>query len=134
MARPRVRLSGDEIRELKAAYLEYIEGHDDPITAGFVANNPVAIKYALEKENIEEWPCFTKLYKRALAKTEWYLATQKGTSPMAIFRLKQKQWNYSDRIEQNITSEGQVISFVNNVPRPGTLKKKGRPPKTERHK
>lgn len=111
-------------QEVKAAFVKYIEGTEDPNIAGFVSYDPVAIKYGVTRRDMYDSKYFDPLTKRAITKQEAYLlkvgmASQNVT--MAIFRLKQPYHGYRDRFEQDITTAGEKITFTNAVPRPGKV-------------
>lgn len=113
--------------EIKAAFEKYIETTEDPNIAQFVAYNPVALKHKVTKRDMYENKHFDKLKMWALAKQEAYLLKVGMTSQnvtMAIFRLKQPYHGYRDRVEQDITTGGEKISFTNQVPRPEVRKQK----------
>lgn len=119
--KPRQRL------EVKNAFEKYIETTEDPNIAAFVSYDPVALKHNVTKHDMYDNKHFTKLKLRALAKQEAYLLKVGMTSQnvtMAIFRLKQPYHGYRDRVEQDVTSGGEKITFSNAVPRPELKRQK----------
>lgn len=107
------KLSVEERAELLEAYILYIERTPDPTTVGFCAYDPVAAKYMITRDNLKDWPEFSPLQKYCIEKQEAYLLQAGGTGKynptMAIFRLKQPQHGYTDRMDSDITSKGQQI-------------------------
>lgn len=124
--KPRKKVSYEERAEIHAAFENYITDHDDPRLSGFLANDPVALKYWVTPEDMEDWTEMELLLRRAHIKQEDYL-NQKGmngqATAMSIFRLKQPWHGYRDRFEQDISSGGEKITFINSVPRPEVEKK-----------
>jgi hypothetical protein len=113
----------DEIyAEVEQAFKQYILDHEDPIIAGFIALDPIAIKYHVLDDDLDApaYPRLAVLSRWAIKKQEYYAVT-KGmngqAAAMAIFRLKQRQFGYTDRVDQNITSNGERVVFNNTLPR-----------------
>src|SRR5882762_222083 len=118
---PKRKYGIEQVKELLAAFGEYIADTDDPHLAGFISGNPTALKYWLTDEDLDNYIEFRPYVKRALKKTEAYLLTSRANGPalpMSIFRLKQPYHGYRDRFEQDITSNGEKVQFINSVPRP----------------
>lgn len=123
---PNLKYNSDQVTEMTAAFDEYIKREEDPTIAGFLSTDDTALRLWLTYQNMQDYKRFTPYMERAYKKQEAYILKQgqngKGV-PMAIFRLKQPWHGYTDRTEQDITSKGEKISFVNGVPRPGAKKK-----------
>lgn len=124
MGRPRSntpKLTPEERKELRDAFEKYINDNDDPRLAGFLSRDPIALKFWVSRKNMYDWNDMQGLLDRAHLKQEDYL-NQKGmngqATAMAIFRLKQPWHGYRDKFEQDVTSNGEKITFVNSVPRP----------------
>ncbi len=107
------KLTPEEKEVVIAAFREYILTEQDPTVVGFVANDSTAIQYNVTRDNINDWQGFTTLKKWAIAKQEAFLLKQDKSS-MAIFRLKQPQHGYKDKIEQvvDVTSNGETVGAV----------------------
>lgn len=120
------KFTPEQIAEIYAALEDYIDGEPDPMIVRFCVFNPVALKYKVLKDNILDMPEFEHLVKFAQQKEEIFLVDAGMETPrsltMSIFRLKQPRHGYRDRFEQDITTQGEKISFVNTVPRPGKAK------------
>ncbi len=103
------KLTDLERAEVYDALENYIAMNLDPKVVGFVSMDPTALKYWVTKDNIHDWPEFSDLVKKAVAKQEWYLLEAGGTGrynpTIAIFRLKQPQHGYTDKTvqEQQVT-------------------------------
>lgn len=114
------KLTPEQRKEVYEAFCDYIVYTDDPNVAGFVSSDDVALKHWVTQDNMYDWPEMNELTKRAIAKSEAYLL-QKGMggqgTAMAIFRLKQPRFGYRDKFEQDLTSNGEKITFANAVPR-----------------
>jgi len=95
------------------AFNAYIENEEDPTIVGFCAWNDTAISYKLTKDNMYDWSEFSELRKRAIEKQEANLLKKAGNgsynATIAIFRLKQPQHGYSDRVDSDITSKGEQL-------------------------
>lgn len=126
MPAPR-KLNDERLQEVAKAFEVYIQEKDDPIIAGFLAYDLTALKYWVNDEDLERNPILKRYKGRALKKQEAYIVG-KGmngqSTAMSIFRLKQPYFGYKDRVEQDITTNGERISFANTVPRPEKKKKK----------
>ena len=107
------KLTPEEKAIVYKAMEDYIARTPDPIIVGFCAWDPVAIEYDITDDNINDWEEFTRLRKRATQKQEAYLSTgvfSKGLNPtMAIFRLKQPVHGYTDRMQQDLTTNGKDL-------------------------
>lgn len=113
----------DEVyKEVCSALYDYIVDEEDPILAGFIFT-PTALKYNVRIDDFsaKAYPKLSELAELAFRKQEAYVL-RKGmngqATGMSIFRLKQKQFGYTDRTEQNITSNGEQVQFFNSLPRP----------------
>lgn len=110
------KLNEEERAEVLEAFRLYIERTPDPTIVGFCAWDPVAFKYLINKQNIKDWQEFSTLVKIAVSKQEAYLLQAAGTGrynpTLAIFRLKQPQHGYTDKMETDITSGGDKIQPV----------------------
>lgn len=102
----------EEIAEIVNDFEEYIDHTDDPIIVGFCAEYK---KYRVNKDYISDHDEFTELRKSAIEKQEAYLvrnATRNKINPtVAIFRLKQPQHGYKDRVDSDITSGGDKLQM-----------------------
>lgn len=100
-----------QIQEIYVDLEAYIENTDDPTIVGFTSAYK---KYAVNKDYISDHKEFSELRKRAIEKQEAYLlegvTKNKLNATMGIFRLKQPQHGYRDKVEQDITSGGDKIS------------------------
>lgn len=107
------KVTSEELQEVVDALDAYINITPDPTIVGFCAWDPVAIKYRVNKDNVHDWPECRELQKRALQKQEAYLlegATRNRINPiMAIFRLKQPQHGYTDRVDHDLTTQGKAL-------------------------
>lgn len=117
-----------QVKEMCAALEQYIAATDDPFAADFLSGNEVALRYWLDDMDLYAYPAFERLRARMVKKSEATLLKEtrnsKGNTIMTIFRLKQPWHGYRDKFEQDITSNGQPVTFLNTVPRP-TPKKPG---------
>lgn len=116
------KLNKLEREEVLQAFKLYIERTPDPTVVGFCAFDPVGYKYLITRDNINDWDEFSTLRNYAIQKQEAYLLIAAGTGKynptMGIFRLKQPQHGYKDRVDTDITSDGNAIqpllvSFIN---------------------
>lgn len=106
------KLTTKQQEEVLTAFKNYITDNEDPTVVGFVATDPLAIEYDVTRDNIKDWQEFSPLVKRAIAKQEHFLLKNAGSkynATVAIFRLKQPQHGYSDRIDSDITSGGEKL-------------------------
>lgn len=108
MARPR-KLTNAQRKEVYEALELYIQRSPDPTIVGFEAYDPVALKYDVTEDNLQDWTEFSNLRKKAVRKQEAYLlygATRNQINTiMAIFRLKQPAHGYKDRQEVDQKTE-----------------------------
>ncbi len=104
--RPR-KMTDEQIHEVVVAFENFIEATDDPNVPKFVSSSEVAIRYRITKDDVYNWDEFDEPMKRSLAKQEARLLEQEKTPVMAIFRLKQRQFGYSDKID--VTSGGEKM-------------------------
>lgn len=114
MGRP-PKVTSEQRQEVYEAFEAYIRDTDDPTIVGFAAYNDVALKYNVTDDNIGDWDDFSGLRKRATKKQEAYLiagGTMNKLNPtFAIFRLKQPQHGWTDRIQTDHTSNGKDIAL-----------------------
>lgn len=110
-----------------SALIGYIEDFPMPVLADFLANTPVPLKYGITQANLYDWPEFREHLDRMFKKQENYLVTDgltKRNAAFNMFLLKQQWIGYKDRVEQDITTDGEKIEFTNLLPRPSVKKKK----------
>lgn len=107
------KLTQEQRREVLEAFRLYIERTPDCTIVGFCAWDPVGIKYLISKDNIYDWEEFSELRSYAVLKQEAYLLQASGTGrynpTVGIFRLKQPQHGYKDRMDTDLTSGGDKI-------------------------
>jgi hypothetical protein len=107
------KLTEEQRAEVLEAFRLYIERTADATIVGFCAFDPVGAKYLITKDDINHYDEFSELRKYAIQKQEAYLitgaVTNKLNASMAIFRLKQPQHGYKDRIDTDITSGGEKL-------------------------
>lgn len=104
------KLTEDQRQEVYEAFEQYIKDTDDPTIVGFCAYNETATQYWITKDNLYDWQEFSELRKRAIEKQEAFLLTNREEVPVIrIFRLKQPQHGYRDRIDSDITSGGDKL-------------------------
>lgn len=108
VGRPQV-LTQEQIEQVMSDLLDYIIKEEDPIIVWFTSQYPgiysetLGRDYHINKDYISDHEEFSELRKLAIEKQEAYLV-QKGTkwitnSTMSIFRLKQPQHWYTDRLQ-----------------------------------
>lgn len=109
------KLSDEERTEVYDLYKQYIIDNEDPILADFLTTER-CIELDVLSHNIDDWQEFSKLKKIAIKKQEAYLLRKAGKNEynptVAIFRLKQKQHGYKDRVDTDITSGGEALAPV----------------------
>lgn len=102
-----------QIEEIVKDLDDYIERSPDPTIVGFTSGYR---KYSVNKDYISDHDEFSELRKRAIEKQEHYLlygATNgRLNASVSIFRLKQPQHGYKDRVDSDITSMGEKIDPV----------------------
>jgi hypothetical protein len=107
------KLNEDQKSEVFDAFCEYIVNTPDPTVSRFVSNETICFRYNILDHDIYHWPAFSQLIKRAIKKQEAYLLEQGGAGKynptLAIFRLKQPQHGYKDRVDTDITSGGDKL-------------------------
>lgn len=112
VGRPR-KLTEEQQMEVYKALEDYIERTLDPTIVGFISWDPIPKQYDVDDDNINSWPEFLRLRRRAVKKQEAYLLEAGGTGKfnptMAIFRLKQPVHGYTDKSQQDITTAGEKI-------------------------
>ena len=100
----------EQIQEIVDDLREYIEIKDDPTIVGFTSSYT---KYSVNKDYISDHEEFSELRKKAIEKQEAYLldgvTKNELNATMGIFRLKQPQHGYKDRVEQDLTSNGETL-------------------------
>lgn len=113
------KLTKDEKAEVLEAFRLYIERTPDPTIVGFISWDSVPLNYWVTDDDIDNWPEFYALRKRAIRKQEAYLleaaGRQKYNPTMAIFRLKQPTHGYKDRIDTDITTGGDKLGVGLNA-------------------
>lgn len=104
------KLTEEEREEVYEAFKLYIERTPDPTLVGFCANDPICFKHLITRDNINDWEEFSTLKKIAIQKQESYLLMAGGIGrynpTLAIFRLKQPQHGYTDKTQQDLTTNG----------------------------
>lgn len=105
-----------QIAEIAQDLEDYIERSPDPILVGFTSSYT---KYHVNKDYINDHEEFSDLRKKSVEKQEAYLlygATRAVLNPaMSIFRLKQPQHGYKDRIDQDVTSGGKPVPILGGI-------------------
>lgn len=108
------KLTEEQRAEVLEAFKQYLQRTPDSTIVGFCAFDPVAASYFITKDNVYDWPEFSELRKYAVLKQEAYLlagaTTNKLNATMAIFRLKQPQHGYKDRIDTDVTTGGESLN------------------------
>lgn len=111
-----LKLTEGEREAVYNAFSRFILDNADPRITKFISVDEVALQYNITKDNMYDWEEFSELRKRAINKQEDYLLENGGIGKynptIAIFRLKQPQHGYKDRVEQDITSDGKGIAPV----------------------
>ena len=101
------KLTEEQKQEVYEALEQYILDTSDPTMPKFVSTNEVALQYNVTRHNLNDWPIFSTLIKRAVDKQESFLLEQGGSGKynptIAIFRLKQPQHGYTDKQERENT-------------------------------
>lgn len=93
------KFNTQELQSIYTAFSTYIEETADPTIVGFVAQfAPIDNRY-INRELISDRPEFSPLTKQCHAKQEAFLLTQYKNPAMAIFRLKQPVFGYTDKRE-----------------------------------
>lgn len=107
------KLTPEQRKEVYEALEAYIQRTPDSTIVGFCAWDPVPNKYDVTDDNINDWPEFSRLRKKAVLKQEAFLLsgaiTNKLNPTFAIFRLKQPVHGYKDRVDSDITSNGETL-------------------------
>lgn len=106
----------EQIEEIRGDLESYIETKTDPTIVGFTSSY---VRYSVNKDYISDHEEFSELRKRAIEKQEAYLlenaTTNKANATVAIFRLKQPQHGFKDRVDSDITSGGEKIEVGLNA-------------------
>lgn len=93
---------------------EYINTNDDPTIVGFTSSYD---KFSVNKDYISDHEEFSELRKKAIEKQEAYLlknaTVNKANPTVAIFRLKQPQHGYRDRVESEISNPDGSLNPMN---------------------
>jgi hypothetical protein len=108
VGRPQV-LTEEQIQKVMEDLLDYIINNEDPTIVWFTSSYPgidsesLWRKYYINKDYISDHEEFSELRKLAIEKQEAYLV-KNGTkwitnATMSIFRLKQPQHWYTDRLQ-----------------------------------
>lgn len=107
------KLTEEQRKEVFEALNDYIERTPDPTIVGFVSWDRVPLDYNVTDDNINDWPEFSRLRKKAVKKQEAYLLEAAGRGKynptMAIFRLKQPVFGYTDRQQVENSGEQKMI-------------------------
>lgn len=113
------KITPEQREEVLEAFKLYIERTPDPTVVGFCAYDPVGFKYLLTRDDLNNWQEFYTLRSYAIQKQEAYLLQAAGTgrynASVGIFRLKQPQHGYKDRIDSDITSGGEKLEVGLNA-------------------
>lgn len=104
----------EQIQEIADDLREYIETNEDPTIVGFTSSYN---KYSVNKNYIGDHDEFSELRTKAIEKQEAYILKgvmqNKLNAPMGIFRLKQPQHGFRDKVEQEVTSpDGSMTPVV----------------------
>lgn len=93
------KFNTEELQSIYTAFNSYIGENEDPTVVGFVAQfAPIDNRY-INRELINDRPEFSPLRKLCQAKQESFLLRQYKNPAMAIFRLKQPIFGYTDKRE-----------------------------------
>lgn len=107
------KVNDEIIKELLAEYKDFVKTEKDPNVAKFVTSSDLCFEHLILPHNIYDWQEFAGLRKLAIAKQEAYLIEKAGDNKynptLAIFRLKQPQHGYRDRVDTDVTSGGEKI-------------------------
>jgi len=110
------KLTVQQKYELLLEFQKYIRDTDDPTLPDFVTSNEFALDNLVTTHNLQDWKEFSSLIKQCVRKQEAYLLKQAGAgkynAAIAIFRLKQPQHGYKDRVDSDITSGGEKLMGV----------------------
>lgn len=102
-----------QIAEMVTDLALYIKTEEDPTIVGFSSSYE---KYFITRDYINDHEEFSTLRKKAIEKQEGYLlkgATQNKLNPtFSLFRLKQPQHGYKDRVDTDITTQGDKIAPI----------------------
>lgn len=110
---PLSKLTEEQEDELFERMLAFIQDTADPTVAKFLSSDELALSKRVTRHNLQDWTRFKELTEMAVVKQEAFLLEQGGggkyNPTIAIFRLKQPQHGYSDRIDSDVTSGGQKL-------------------------
>lgn len=87
------KFTKSELIDINEAFKTYIEETEDPTLPGFIVRH----KWDLHKEYLSSRKEFSDSMKRLLAKQESFLLGMHKNPTMAIFRLKQPTFGYTDQ-------------------------------------
>lgn len=103
----------EQIQEIVKDFSDYIDRSPDSTIVGFTSGYT---KYNINKDYISDHEEFSELRRRAIEKQEHYLlygaTAGRLNASVSIFRLKQPQHGYKDRLDSDITSMGEKIDPV----------------------
>lgn len=103
--------TAEEIQEIYSDLEQYIDKTEDPTIVGFTSTYK---KYRVNKDYISDHGEFSELRRCAIEKQEAYLlhgATHNElNASVSIFRLKQPQHGYRDRVDTDVTTNGNDIN------------------------
>lgn len=107
------KYNDDELAQIAKDFADYIERTADPTVVGFTSYYR---QYPVNKVFMTQRPEFSNLIKLAIEKQEAFLLSAAGIGrynpTLAIFRLKQPQHGYTDKIDADLTSGGDKIQPV----------------------
>lgn len=106
------KLTIEELGKVYGDLKTYIKTTEDPTIAEFVTTNELCLDKYITKRYMSERQEFSNLIKQCIDKQEAYLLRNAGgkyNATIAIFRLKQPQHGYKDRVDSDITSNGKEI-------------------------
>lgn len=93
------KFTTQELSAIHDEFKQYIEQTDDPTIVGFVAAQPPIDNRYINREMISDRSEFSALVRKCHAKQEAFLLGQYKNPAMAIFRLKQPVFGYTDKRE-----------------------------------
>lgn len=109
-----IRLDKGDLKTLKADLKEYIMAEEDPNIPKFISKYKEKLPN-ITRQYIEGNKELSGLVEWALLKEEAFLLDKKKEIPMAIFRLKQPKFGYTDTPQTGVNVQ---VNFTNSVPRP----------------
>lgn len=90
-----LKFTSQELSDIYDAFDDYINKVDDPTITGFISRYSINDKW-IDRDYLQGKKIFRALITKARAKEESYLLSQMKNPTMAIFRLKQPIFGYSD--------------------------------------